>query len=107
SANISFGDATWTVSALEDFSMLVVSGGIRSSTYNFNPINTGLVDGGIVLNFPLTVKGTDRASGDSFEYEYTASTQTFGAIPEPGTFLLLGSGLVGLMGWQWAKKTKG
>jgi len=42
SANISFGDATWTVSALEDFSMLVVSGGIRSLTYNFNPINTGL-----------------------------------------------------------------
>ncbi len=102
SASITFGSATWTASELNDFSMLVVSGGIRSLTYDFLPINTQVVDGSIVLNFPLTVTGTDRASGQPFEYLYTSSTQTFTptAVPVPSTIMLFGTGLAGLVFWR-------
>jgi hypothetical protein len=56
--------------------MLSLSGVVDSLTYNFLPITTQLTDGGIILNFPLSITGTDNASGLPFEYEYTESTQT-------------------------------
>ena len=76
SASVSFGDATWTSNELEDFSMLSISGVVDSLTYNFLPITTLTAEGIIVLNFPLSITGTDIASGLPFEYEYTESTQT-------------------------------
>ena len=76
SASVTFGDATWTRSELENFSMLSISGVIDSLTYNFLPINSVSGGGIIVLNFPLSITGTDIASGLAFEYEYTESTQT-------------------------------
>jgi hypothetical protein len=62
SASISFGDATWTENDLDNFSMSFGSD-VSSLTYNFLPITTQLTDGGIVLNFPLSITGTDIASG--------------------------------------------
>ncbi len=81
-ASISFGDATWTASAMENFSLPTDSGNINDLAYAFLSINTLHADGGIVLNFPLKVTGTDRDTGQPFEYRYTTSTQTLTPLPQ-------------------------
>ena len=66
---------------------------------------TQLTDGGIVLNFPLSITGTDIASGQAFEYGYTTSTQTVSeVVPIPAAAWLFGSGLIGLVGLARRKK---
>lgn len=88
---ITFGDAIWSHSDLADFSLVysISTGGsggedrLTGLSYEFFPVNTQIVDGGIVLNFPLSITGADKASGQVFEYSYTESTQTLTAISEP------------------------
>jgi len=81
---LSFGDATWTQNDtrndLEEFSMSY-DGSINALTYRFSPITTQVVDGGISLNFPLTITGMDIASDQEFTYQYTKSTQTLTELP--------------------------
>jgi hypothetical protein len=98
SANVTFGDATWTENLLDSFSMSLSFGGVSTLNYEFLPIITQHSTGGIVLNFPLSITGTDIASGESFEYGYVASTQTVSAVPIPAAVWLFGSALAGL-GW--------
>lgn len=81
-ASVSFGDATWVSSDLESFSMRFSSGAIDFLSYAFLPVNTLTVEGPIVLNFPLTITGTHKLTGESFEYQYTQSTQTLSAVTQ-------------------------
>ena len=75
SAEVSFGDAQWT--ELQNFSMVIgSSGNVTSLSYTFFPIDTVTSEGPIILNFPLTITGTDIASGNAFEYQYVNSTAT-------------------------------
>jgi hypothetical protein len=107
SANVTFGDATWTENLLDTFSMSLSFGTVNSLNYAFLPITTTqTTDGPIVLNFPLSITGTDIASGQSFEYGYAASTQTVSAavVPIPAAVWLFGSGLLGLVGIARHKK---
>lgn len=107
SASISFGDATWTENDLDDFAMsLPVSWDVSSLTYNSFPTTSQTTDGIIILNFPLSITGTDIASGQSFDYGYTASTQTVSAavVPIPAAAWLFGSGLLGMIGIARRKK---
>ena len=74
---ITFGDATWTKSSLDEFSMFYTSNSeVTSLGYKFLPITTQATAGSIILNFPLAIRGTDKASGEPFEYRYTESIQT-------------------------------
>ena len=100
SASITFGDATWTENDLDNFAMALLFGSdVSSLTYNFFPTTSLTTQGPIVLNFPLSITGTDIASGQSFEYGYTASTQTVSeVVPIPAAAWLFGSGLLGLIG---------
>ena len=101
STNLTFGDTTWTESDLDNFSMsLVVGSGVSSLTYNYFAAASPTTQGPVVLNFPLSITGTDIASGQSFEYGYTESTQTVSAavVPIPAAAWLFGSGLLGLIG---------
>ncbi len=41
----------------------------------------------------------DGLAGGSDNIKFNRLSQTFPPVPEPGTFLLLGSGLIGLAGW--------
>ena len=87
-ASVSFGDATWTSSELDNFSMVysISTGGagggdsLTGLTYNYLPINSASGVGIIILNFPLSITGKDSASGMPFEYEYTESTETLTPI---------------------------
>lgn len=98
SADLSFGDGTWTVSELNSFFMKTISGVPTELNYEFNPITTPTVVDGPVLNFPLNISGTDIATGEAFEYIYAESTQTLTAagVPEPSTVVLwsLGVGIL-------------
>ena len=95
-ASISFGDGTWTENELVSFSMLTVNGFINTLLYEFSPITTAAVADRPVLNFPLTISGTDKATGQAFEYTYANSTQTLTQVPEPATLTLFLIGLAGL-----------
>lgn len=87
---VTFGDASWTNTDLDKFSMIysISTGGsggedrLSRLSYSFFPITTNIVDGGIVLNFPLSITGTDKATGLAFEYSYTESTHLLTPISE-------------------------
>ena len=101
SADVAFGDATWTESLLDTFSMSLFLGTtVNSLNYAFSPITSPTGNNIIILNFPLSITGTDIATGDAFEYGYTESTQTVSAavVPIPAAVWLFGSGLLGLVG---------
>ena len=106
SANVTFGDATWTENLLDTFSMSLSFGTVNSLNYAFLPTNTLTAEGPVILNFPLSITGTDIASGQLFEYGYTESTQTVSAavVPIPAAVWLFGSGLLGLVGIARHKK---
>ena len=94
SASISFGDGTWT--QLTSFSLQTINGIFNALVYEFASITTASAVSRPILNFPLSITGTDTNSGEDFEYGYTSSTQTLTTVPEPGTLGLLGAGLLGL-----------
>ncbi len=69
--------------------MEVDAGGTTTAlSYSFSPINTSTSTGLVVINFPLTIIGTDIASGDDFSYTYANSEVTITPVPEPTTFAL-------------------
>ena len=106
SANVTFGDTTWTENELDNFSMFLSFGGdVSSLDYRFLPAISATVEGPVIMNFPLRIIGTDIASSQSFEYGYAASTQTVSAaVPIPAAAWLFGSGLLGLVGMARRKK---
>lgn len=79
-SSISFGDSTWSV--VENLFIVYRTSNdeVTELGYNFYAIDTPTAQGPIVLNFPLSITGTDKASGLPFEYEYTTSTQTLTPI---------------------------
>ena len=92
SASLAFGDGQWT--DLESFSLErnPLTGEVTGLTYGFGAIDTQTVLMGISLNFPLTITGTDIATGQEFEYRYATSAPTLTAVPEPSSFVLLAFG---------------
>jgi len=80
-----FGDGEWFTSDVE-FMMYSFDSALAmtSLSWCFYPINTAHADSIKVLNnsFELTISGTDKASGQPFEYHWSGSTQTFGPVPE-------------------------
>jgi hypothetical protein len=97
SASLPFADGVWT--DLENFSLErdPITGVITSLGYGFRPITTASFVDGITFNFPLTISGTDTATGDSFEYQYTESVQSLTAVPEPSSLALAVCGAMGLL----------
>ena len=105
SANVTFGDATWTESLLDNFSMSISSGNVSSLSYAFLPTTSATVEGPIILNFPLSITGTDISSGEAINYGYIESAQTVTTVvPIPAAVWLFGSGLLGLIGIAKRKK---
>jgi hypothetical protein len=96
SASLAFGDGTWGAIPPSSFFMRTINGVPTELVYGFNPITTATVSDGPILNFPLTISGTDIASGEAFQYTYATSTQTLSAVPEPATFFLVLVGAAGL-----------
>jgi len=83
SARLAFGDGIFT--RLTAFDMEVrADGTFEALSYTFAPLDTPSVsDGGIVMNSPLFISGTDTASGQAFSYTYTNSTATVILVPDP------------------------
>ncbi len=93
SANLIFGDII-APNNLTAFSMEVAADGtVESLTYQFSPIDTPTAQGSIVLNFPLTITGTDIASGEAFSYTYANSTATITPVLQPASLTISVVGL--------------
>ncbi|MEE8147024.1 MAG: hypothetical protein V3T24_05425 [Longimicrobiales bacterium] len=78
-ATASIGDAQWNETQLQNFTLTFTQGDeifLSELNYDFAAIDTGTAQGFITLNFPLTVSGTDTASGDDFVYECAGSVHT-------------------------------
>ncbi|MEK7743051.1 MAG: DUF3494 domain-containing protein [Elusimicrobiota bacterium] len=77
---------------------------IAAVTMDTNTISTGCAD--------VTGEGgSNGLSGSGLEFDTggnvvnTTTGTVVATVPEPGTFLLLGSGLVGMIAWRWRKET--
>jgi PEP-CTERM motif len=100
-ASLTFGDGAWNVGHLQNFAAEVetLQGAIlvvESLTYAYAPIDTPAVSERLGANFPLDIRGTDRASGLAFHYRYDMSTETVTIVPEPSSIALATLALVGL-----------
>jgi hypothetical protein len=102
-SSLSFGDGAWGFGDLESFSIEIVHSGrgldVAALTYAYGSIDTPTVDGRLAGNFPLLIEGTDRATGDAFQYLYDTSSSTLTfvpePIPEPSTLVLASLGFIG------------
>ena len=83
SARLAFGDGIFT--RLTAFDMEIrADGTFEALSFTFSPLDTPSVsDGGIVMNSPLFVSGTDTASGEAFSYTYANSAATVRPVPDP------------------------
>ncbi len=94
SANLDFGDGHFK--NLTAFNMEVDGNGLVTAlSYTFAAIDTLTAEHIIILNFPLTITGTDIASGEAFAYTYANSTPTRTVLPQPPALKLSGVGLSG------------
>jgi MYXO-CTERM domain-containing protein len=67
---------------------------VTALSYQYAAKDTPTSNGKITLNFPLTISGTDIASGQAYEYRYDASSQMVTLVPEPtGAALSLAAAL--------------
>jgi hypothetical protein len=78
--------------------MNLSAGNVTSLNYAFLATTSPTAAGIIILNFPLSITGTDIASDQTFEYGYATSNQTVSEapVPEPSVWALLAVGLLGL-----------
>ena len=91
---------------LTEFDMEVNAVGVTTAlSYSIAIPDTTTAEGIIILNFPYTVTGTDKVSGD-FSYTYANSEVTITPVPEPSTFALAALGLssLGMIGWRRKRK---
>ena len=78
--SMEFGDGEWT--ELSSFAMTIGPGQeVTALTYQFSPIDTATTFDMTAFNFPLTIIGTDTASGQDFQYQYGSSSQTISDCP--------------------------
>ncbi|MGD9720135.1 MAG: hypothetical protein AB7O59_08120 [Pirellulales bacterium] len=97
-SSLVFGDAAWDVSDLESFTATFLptdSGAlaVTALSYAYRPKDTPTANDKLSANFPLTIQGTDIASGEPFHYQYDTSTQTVTEVPEPSSVALAACGL--------------
>lgn len=97
SASLNIGNLFLTTKDLVAFEMNTDANGVLENlSYRFN-----IVGGGIALNFPLTITGTEGVQ--AFEYKYDTSTYTFAQVPEPTSLAISTLGIFAL-GWLRRKK---
>jgi len=79
-------------------------GAFTLATITYDTFAVGTAE---VVLIPNVVSLTDGSGGDCVGFGGSAcggtSVATVRVTPEPSTFLLLGSGLAGLIGWRWRK----
>ena len=91
-ASMEFGDGAWT--QLSSFAMTIGPlFEVTALTYQFSPIDTATTFDLEAFNFPLTIVGTDVASGNDFEYVYSNSSTTLSECPWD---CVGGDGIVGI-----------
>lgn len=75
SASLSFGDAIWPTENLdEDFTVFYSERVIDLEYRAISGISGSVtLPGPVILNFPLTITGTDKATKQEFEYKYAES----------------------------------
>ena len=95
-ARLDFGDGSFTY--LDAFSMCTDEAlQVDSLDHEFLLVDTATMLDVMAQNFPLTIEGTDIASGQDFEYQYSNSTQTFTEIGCPGDCDGSNDGLVNIL----------
>jgi hypothetical protein len=104
-SSLVFGDGAWSTHHLQSFSIEIVRsarGGldVAALTYAYGPIDTSTVDGKLAGNFPLLIEGTDRATGQAFQYYYDTSSSRLTAVPEPSTLALMNMGVFCAALWR-------
>jgi hypothetical protein len=110
-SSLVFGDGAWSAGDLESFSAAFLptdAGGLAvvSLSYAYRAIDTPTANGRLSANFPLTIQGTDVASGLEFHYQYDTSSQEVTFIPEPSSVALaaLGFAFVLSSAYRWRKR---
>ena len=61
---------------------------VTALSYRYAAKDTPTSNGKITVNFPLTIEGTDIASGEAYQYQYATSSQTVTLVPEPSAIAL-------------------
>lgn len=84
SANFIFGDVIGPNSVTAFSMQVLANGAIDSLSFTFSPFDTpSVTDGIIIMNSPLSVTGTDVASGNAFSYTYADSVEVFTSSSAP------------------------
>jgi hypothetical protein len=82
------------VTQTTDGTTAILSNGERTVTFSFlTPVLSGTQ---FEIHIPIENLTTNAAGGGRFSLTETATATTAAAVPEPGTLLLIGSGLAGI-----------